>query len=419
MRIGLFGGSFNPIHKGHLYIARKLHEQLSLDKVWLLPAGFPPHKSAEQGSSRFQRLDMCRIAIQDAPFLEICTYEMEQESPSYTYLTLTALKQQHPDDHFFFLLGEDSLFTFEIWRHPEIIAAHTDIVVAARHGGMHAPAGLPAYDIAQKAQELSETFHTTFHILQTDYVDVSSSQIRMAAAQQEDFSGQVTEGVYRYIKAHRLYEQEEEAMSPKNNGKNNEKQKRLLSIEKEIEKNLKPSRMEHTRGVMYTAASLAMRYGYPVDDALLAGLLHDCAKYMSGEKLLSFAKKKKLPITPAEMDSPQLLHAKAGAWLAKKEYGIKDDAILHAIEVHTTGAPGMSLLDEIVFVADYIEPNRNQAPRLAEIRTAAFRDLPLAIRMILSDTLAYLEKNHVPIDDTTRETYEFYRNHTNQKGALL
>ena len=152
-----------------------------------------------------------------------------------------------------------------------------------------------------------------------------------------------------------------------------------------------------------------MAHGYPMDVAFIAGLLHDCAKYMSPDELLTFCEKKKIDITDAERRSPQLLHAKAGAYLARHEYGIEDEDILHAITVHTTGMPGMSLLDEIIFTADYIEPNRDKAKRLTEIRQAAFKDFHLAIQMILSDTIDYLKETGKDIDETTYRTYEYYK----------
>jgi len=216
--------------------------------------------------------------------------------------------------------------------------------------------------------------------------------------------------VLKYIADHRLYGcMKGKKMSPKEDIKPSDFPKIKQDIEKKLEKKLKPSRYTHTIGVAYTAASLAMAHGYPMDVAFIAGLLHDCAKYMSPDELLDFCQKKKIDITTAEKRSPQLLHAKAGAYLAKHEYGIEDEEILHAITVHTTGMPGMSLLDEILFTADYIEPNRDKAKRLTEIRQAAFKDFHLAIQMILSDTIDYLKETGKDIDETTYRTYEYYK----------
>lgn len=185
----------------------------------------------------------------------------------------------------------------------------------------------------------------------------------------------------------------------------------IHAIEKELKKELTKERFEHTRGVMYTAACLAMRYGCDMRKAMLAGLLHDCAKHIPNEKKLKLCKKNHIELTQAELDNPSLIHAKLGAFLAKNQYDIEDTDILHAIRVHTTGAPAMNLLDKIIFLADYIEPNRNKAKNLSLIRELAFQDIDKAILQNLGDTLRYLEENKEKgsIDPMTLQTYEYYK----------
>ncbi|MDO4942764.1 MAG: bis(5'-nucleosyl)-tetraphosphatase (symmetrical) YqeK [Lachnospiraceae bacterium] len=179
-------------------------------------------------------------------------------------------------------------------------------------------------------------------------------------------------------------------------------------MKKRLKSDLKPSRYEHTLGVEYTSACLAMRYGYDVEKADLAGLLHDCAKHLSDKEKFALCKRKKIKISSAEKKNPGLLHAKLGAVLAKDKYDIKDKEILSAITWHTTGKPEMSLLDKIVFIADYIEPNRDQAPNLDEIRQMAFTDLDQCLIMILKQTLDYLESKDACMDPMTMETYQYY-----------
>lgn len=180
-------------------------------------------------------------------------------------------------------------------------------------------------------------------------------------------------------------------------------------MEKLLRKELDKERFRHTMGVMYTAASLAMAHGEDMEKALLAGLLHDCAKCIPNDKKLKLCKKHQIPITESEKKSPFLLHAKLGAYMAEAVYGVKDPEILHAIEVHTTGAPGMNRLDKILFVADYMEPNRNKAADLPEVRTMAFRALDETMLLILKDTLIYLERSGDEIDPMTRQTYEYFK----------
>lgn len=180
-------------------------------------------------------------------------------------------------------------------------------------------------------------------------------------------------------------------------------------IKKSLGKELDTKRYDHTIGVADTAACMAMSLGADIEKAYVAGLLHDCAKCMSDKKRVEICKKNGLGINPVEAKRPALLHAKVGAYLAKQEYGITDKDILNAICYHTTGRPNMSLLEKIVFTADYIEPGRKQAPNLEEIRRLAFSDLDRAIIKILKDTLDYLAEGNGEIDPATAETYEYYK----------
>ena len=182
----------------------------------------------------------------------------------------------------------------------------------------------------------------------------------------------------------------------------------LKKITKAMEKSLDSRRFEHTMGVEYTAAALAMRYGASIENAQLAGLLHDCAKCLSDEKRLAICEKHNISVNDIERRNPSLLHAKVGSFLAMDEYHVEDLEVINAILNHTTGRPGMSLLEKIIFIADYIEPNRKQAPNLEEIRKMAFVDLDKALLCILRYTLVYLENNEGEIDPMTKKTYEYY-----------
>lgn len=183
-------------------------------------------------------------------------------------------------------------------------------------------------------------------------------------------------------------------------------EKQLKKLQRYIEKD----RYQHTIGVMYTAAALAMAYNYDINKAMLAGALHDCAKSMPHDKKLELCRKNHIEVSDVERENPFLLHAKAGALIARKKYGVKDEDVLHAIQVHTTGAPAMSTLDMIVFIADYIEPGRDKALNLPHIRELAFQNLENTVEKILYDTLNYLNQKSGRIDPTTERTYEYYKN---------
>ncbi|MCI8373532.1 MAG: HD domain-containing protein [Lachnospiraceae bacterium] len=179
---------------------------------------------------------------------------------------------------------------------------------------------------------------------------------------------------------------------------------------KKLRKKLDNERYEHTIGVAYTAAALAMRYGADLEKAQIAGILHDNAKCFSLEKSMQMIEKYNIPVTEAEKLNPALLHSKVGAYLAMHKYKISDKEIIRAILYHTTGRPNMTLLEKIIYIADYIEPMRHKAQNLPEIRRLAFIDLDKALLKILSDTLEYLEKCQIETDPLTEKTYDFYKN---------
>lgn len=184
---------------------------------------------------------------------------------------------------------------------------------------------------------------------------------------------------------------------------------------KQIKKSVKTTqsgkRFEHTLGVAYTAVALAMKYGVSLKDAELAGLLHDCAKCLSHEEKIAICTDNNIVMTAVERRNPFLLHAKVGHFLAKTTYEVEDEDILNAILYHTTGRPEMSLLEKIIFIADYIEPGRDQAPNLTEIRKLAFEDIDKALLWILEDTLNYLKSGGGEIDPMTQTTFDYYKKH--------
>ena len=176
-----------------------------------------------------------------------------------------------------------------------------------------------------------------------------------------------------------------------------------------LKESISQKRYIHSLGVSNTSACLAMRYGYDCKKAYLTGLLHDCAKGLRESELTDTVMKAGIDISDLEKENPDLLHSKAGSIVARKKYGITDEEILSAIFYHTTGKPDMTLLEKIIFVADYIEPNRYGLPELERARVVAFTDIDECIALICSLTLHYLKKNGKMIDRTTIDTYEYYK----------
>ena len=400
MKIGVLGGTFNPIHNGHIEMARQALLLADLDEVWIMPAGIPPHKDQNGVCSSMHRMNMCRLACKPFSHILASDFEINSETNNYTYQTLEKLSACYPKDKFYFIMGQDSVESFRTWKEPQSILKHASLLVFLR--GNH-------YDeeklrCRETINGLKKDFEGEIIPLDFEPLAISSSKIRLLISKNADSSEVkplLCDEVYQYIKEHRLYETIEEYDTK--------------AFQKELKKVLKPSRYEHSLGVADTSASLAAAYGYPKHLAYVAGLLHDCAKYMSNEELLDYATKHKVDITKGDRKALHLLHAPVGAYIARNKYGIKDEDLLHAISVHTTGCPNMTLLDKIIFVADYIEPHRDKAPRLEELRKLSYKDINRAIVMILEDTINYIKSGDSYIDKRTFETYEYYKKETDHE----
>jgi nicotinate-nucleotide adenylyltransferase len=390
--IVLYGGTFHPFHSGHRQMILSCFNELNPDEIWIIPAGIPPHKKMYDEIPSDDRIQIIRRSVFDLPYVRILDLECRRPEKSYTYETLRFLSEKYPSYHFVFLIGEDSLDSFDRWKNPDVIAELCSFAVCIRSDS-------DRESFRKKCLFQSQKYNTRFQPLGMKPVDISSTVLRDYLAEDNPKASEyIAEYAYKYIKEHHLYEKRADYIMT------------IEEIEEDLKKKLKPQRYEHTLGVMYTASALAMRYSCPVDKAMYAGLLHDCAKYMSAEQLLSFSHANGIEIKEQERESPHLLHAKVGAYLAGSLYKIDDPEICHAISVHTTGCPNMNLLDKIIFTADYIEPGRTKAVNLPEIRKQSFMNIDLAICMILRDTLLYLQNKGAEIDDTTEKTYEFYKN---------
>lgn len=187
------------------------------------------------------------------------------------------------------------------------------------------------------------------------------------------------------------------------------KEYNFQKLEKKLKKYMDEERFIHTQGVMYTACALAMCHNADMNQARLAGLLHDCAKCIPNSKKLKICQRENIPVSAAEEASPDLLHAKLGVYISKEKYGVTDREVRQAVRYHTTGRPEMTLLEKIIYIADYIEPGRDKAPNLPTVRRLAFQDLDETMYVILKDTLEYLEHGSGTIDATTRQACRYYQ----------
>lgn len=185
-----------------------------------------------------------------------------------------------------------------------------------------------------------------------------------------------------------------------------------------LERHLSKKRYEHTLRVARVAHNLAHLHGYNSKKAVVAALLHDCAKNYTEHHLIHECEKHNLKLSHAEKDNPELLHAKVGAIIAKEHYHIDDSDILNAIRYHTTGRPNMSVLEKIVYISDYIEPKRKHKGNLELIRKTAKHHLDEAMYLILEETLTYLKKKSKTKDPLTKETFKYYQTLVNTKGIV-
>lgn len=385
-KIGILGGTFDPIHNGHIMLANAALKELNLDKVVFMPTGVSYMKTGV--SLAVHRYEMCRLSILPYPFFEIDDEEVKREGNTYTYETLRYMNRKYPDAEIYFIIGLDTLYTIETWKNVSEVFANCILVCADRISD------ISDGDIKKRVDELKSKYAARIVLLNMRPYPISSTEIRETI-----YSGRfdnavlnhLPEPVKDYIIKHDLYS-------------------RISYLKREMELRLKPKRYQHTLGVYETAIELAGIYGADVQKAAISALLHDVAKHIALEELLQICEDYGLVLHSGESKSTALLHGKAGAILAKTNYQIDDGEIFDAIFYHTTGTVDMTLLTQIIFVADYIEPNRVHASNLEELRELAKCNLNKTTAIILRDTLNYLkEKNENNIDTMTEKAYAFYR----------
>lgn len=198
-KIGILGGSFDPIHNGHLAIAQSAYKDFCLDEVWLIPAGHSPNKDENKMTDAQTRAKMVALAAKEFPYFKLSTYEIDKEGTSYTYLTLSDFKEQYPETDFYFIMGADSLDYFDAWRHPEIICQKATILVAVRDD-------MDLDDIQKKITHIKELFHAEIYPLSCKKIDISSSEIRTNLLHHKTICDMVPKAVADYILENDLYQ---------------------------------------------------------------------------------------------------------------------------------------------------------------------------------------------------------------------
>ncbi len=362
LSIGLFGGMFDPIHTGHLRAAKAALDW-GLDKVLLLPCGTPAHRPAAQASPD-DRLAMCALAAEGIPGLEASGIDF-REGPCYAADTVQMLKHEYPDARFYWILGEDKVDGLCRWYHAEQLFANCEFLVCPRPGciAAHDPEG------------------AVLHRLNIEGMTDSSGMVKDRLRLLDDAPDLLPRSVAAYIAAHGLYQPD---YTPE-----------LLR------RGMNPHRFTHTLGVRATAVELAALHGENMQKAALAAILHDIAKPMPLEEMRAVCRQYPADFSEEILSNGNLLHGPAAALIAKHELGITDAQVLSAIDGHTTGKPGMSRLDMIVFIADAIEPNREPYPGLENLRALARSDLAAAVLASMRSTRDYVLSRGDPFCSVT------------------
>ncbi|MBO4324800.1 MAG: nicotinate-nucleotide adenylyltransferase [Lachnospiraceae bacterium] len=413
MKVGIFGGTFDPIHLGHIAIAKAAKEQFGLDMVRIMPARIPPHKQTKAVTEDVHRLMMISLALPVGEGIELDLTEFEREGVSYTSDTLTLLHERHPGDELYYIIGEDSLRDFVTWHEPKTIASLATILVAVR--------STDASHFQQLLAERNQEFNGAFQALSVPFRDISSTDIRTEIAKSEKPHPALAERTDTYIRRFGLYGCEPYAIRK-------ETLKRYRELAEKLAGTISAHRLNHSKGVAFMSANLMAEWlekeGLKgtaeekklVRRTLIAGLLHDCAKSMGEQETEAYLKKHRVRLSEEVIPIKGIHHGPAGRILARERYGIRDTEMLRAIGNHCDGSVDMAEhpIETAVFIADFTEPFRDHIPTppLPVIRSEALRDGIAGAETVCGATIFYLKSIGSGIPD------EMYRIHDRLKEQL-
>lgn len=390
-RIGIYGGTFNPPHVGHFQGAQYALEALALDKLWMIPCHNAPHKAMPlDAPSPRQRLDMVSLGLGDAR-IEASPIELDRQGTSYTWETVAQMRKLYPEAELFLLMGTDMFETFLRWKNPERIFREATLAVLCRGDKR-------GKETVTSAKRALEEKGARIVILDNPVTEISSSDLRRMLAF-DCAKAYLSEKVMSYIQTNGLY----------GTGRN----LRALSIE-ELEQVvtglLKPNRVAHVLGCRQTAVELARLYGADEVDAARAALLHDITKALDGPLQLTLCREYGIMLDAFSSQNPKTLHALTGSLVAQRIFG-EGKAVVDAIRSHTTGKADMSLLEKILYVADYMEPNRN-FPGVEQLRSLAYTDITRALQLGLEMTLDMLRSQKREISPQSLDALRFLTKRT-------
>lgn len=398
MKIGIYGGTFDPPHLGHMEAARAALEQMSLDRLLIIPDREPPHKDlSEEAATPQQRLEMAALMADGlGPLAEASDLEIRREGKSYTADTVEELHEKYPEDELWLLMGTDMFLTVQNWYQPERIFQYAGVAAFSRHEEDTEEL------FAEQSAYLQETFHartTVVHLPQVK--EIASRDLRRMLASEwtggnVDPADYLWPPVYGYILREGLFGTQADLKHLSD--------KHLRAVSYSM---VKAKRLAHIKGTEETAVKLAKFWGVDPEKARRAAILHDCTKYWDLEQQVSACDKYGVPLDALERVSVKFLHSKTGAALAKHVFGEPDD-VCDAIFCHTTGKPGMNTFEKILYLADYMEPTRD-FDGVEEMRRLVYEDLDRAMIMGLEMTIEELKEKGAVIHENTQGTLDDLR----------
>lgn len=392
--IAVVGGTFDPVHFAHLRLGYAALAAIHPDEVWFMPSGSSNYRSFNgMRAEKYHREAMVRLAIdgEDERF-RLSDWECREPGSTYTSKTFAELNAVYPEVTWYYVVGADTLSSLKYWEEPELICNSAVLLAAGRDEQVSAA------DTQEAANVLRSKYGADIRFIPWDDEPISSTQIRKAFAGGTVSEKELPHGVYEYAMKHHLYRplaelSGEELLERAGAGPQE------FDCYRRLKETLKPHRLRHSLGVMHMAMLLADAYRLvPLEKVRLAGLLHDCARV-------------------AGLPNNALGHAPAGAQLARREYGITDEEVLSAIRWHTTGRPGMTDLEKIIYVADYIEPFRGPMVHLDKARRIAYTDLDRAVIFAAQNTIRYVRSKGEEIDPITLDCENYYRTRISEKGG--
>lgn len=385
-KIGIMGGTFDPIHNQHLYIANTALTRLDLDIILFIPTGKMPHKNNHFVTDKTHRFNMVSLAIADNEKFFISDIETNSEIVNYTSSTLEKIKKQCNENvQLFFIIGIDSLYDLNTWKNPNIISNICTIVSFNR----------PNYSQSKENKELIEKYNFKIKMIDDISVSLSSTDIRNKIMNNESCKYLIPDNVLEYIEKHKLfsYKFDEEYIE---------------NLKIEVSKKISKKRFTHTLGVMNVAIKLAKTYGENTNNCIVASLLHDYAKEMSKEDKFRYLNKYNLYLDEYTKNNIDLSHGLIASHIAKNIFNIKNKDVINAIEFHTTGRPNMSLLEKIIYLSDSLDPNRNYK-NLEHLTNLAFKNIDKALLECIAGKIDFTLKKGESAHPISIVTLDYYK----------